>query len=102
VSAFLGGNAYLIAAQARSGAAFNQRQREINAALSSLRTISPDERALARQLRVRVVTAEAGLTFAELARRSPLGRHAEGYLRVLNGIYPTGEPAAGQALKIVE
>jgi predicted Zn-dependent protease len=79
---FLGSSAYLIAAQARSVAVFNKRQREIHAALSSLRAIS--------------------LTFADLARRSPLGRHAEGYLRVLNGIYPTGEPASGQALKIVE
>jgi len=31
-----------------------------------------------------------------------LGRFAEGHLRVINGLYPKGEPAAGQALKIVE
>ena len=33
--------------------------------------------------------------FAELARRSPLGRFAEGHLRVLNAKYPAGEPEAG-------
>jgi predicted Zn-dependent protease len=43
-----------------------------------------------------------GLTFAELARRSPLGRFAEGNLRVINGLYPASEPVAGQPLKIVE
>ena len=31
-----------------------------------------------------------------------LGRFAEGHLRVLNGLYPAGEPVAGQSLKIVE
>jgi len=47
-------------------------------------------------------TAQAGLTFAELARRSPLGRFSEGHLRVINGLYPAGEPVAGQPLKIIE
>jgi predicted Zn-dependent protease len=51
---------------------------------------------------MRVVTAREGVTFAELARGSPLGRFAEGHLRVLNGLYPTGEPVAGQSLKVVE
>ena len=46
--------------------------------------------------------ALAGLTFAELAALSPLGKHAEGRLRVINGLYPAGEPVAGQAHEIVE
>ena len=27
---------------------------------------------------------------------------AEGYLRLMNGLYPKGEPVAGQTLKIVQ
>jgi predicted Zn-dependent protease len=99
---FVGGSAYLIAAQARSGATFNQYRDDVSAALGSFRSITAEERAAARPLQVRVITADAGLTFAELGRRSPLGRNAEGYLRVLNGMYPAGEPTAGQAIKIVE
>jgi len=53
-------------------------------------------------LRIRIITARAGMTFAELAKNSPLGRFAEGHLRVINSLYPSGEPTAGQALKIVE
>jgi predicted Zn-dependent protease len=68
----------------------------------SFHAITETERALAHPLRLRVITAQAGLTFAELARRSPLGRFAEGHLRVINGLYPAGEPAAGRPLKIVE
>ena len=62
----------------------------------------PQNVSAARPLTVRAITARAGLTFAELAGLSPLGKHAEGHLRVINGLYPAGEPVAGQALKIVE
>jgi predicted Zn-dependent protease len=99
---FLGKAAYLIGAQAQTAAAFNQRQGEIQSSMSSFHAITGEERALARPLRLRVVTAPPGLTFAELARRSPLGKFAEGHLRVINGLYPAGEPVAGQPLKIVE
>jgi len=64
--------------------------------------LANQERALARTLTPRVIAARAGLTFAELAALSPLGKHAEGRLRVINGLYPAGEPVAGQAHEIVE
>jgi predicted Zn-dependent protease len=102
VSVFLGDAAYLIGAQARNGAAFDRYRGEIDATLASFRALTAAEAAAARPRAVRVITAPAGLTFAELARRAPLGAHAEGHLRVLNGMYPSGEPAAGQAVKIVE
>jgi predicted Zn-dependent protease len=60
------------------------------------------ERALAWPPRLRVITALEGMTFAGLARTSPLGSNAEGYLRLINAKYPAGEPEPGQALKIVE
>lgn len=99
---FLDKSAYLLAAQARTSAAFDKHQEAFQAALTSFHAITDAERALARPLRMRVITAQEGITFAELARRSPLGRFAEGHLRVINGLYPAGEPVAGQALKIVE
>ncbi len=99
---FLAKAAFLIGAQARTSAAFNQHQGEIESSIMSFHAITEKERALAQPLRLRVINAQPGLTFAELARRSPLGRFAEGHLRVINGLYPSGEPVAGQALKIVE
>lgn len=99
---FLGSSAYLIGAQARSSAGFDQFQEEIQSSIMSFRAIADQERAFAHPLRLRVITAQPGMTFAELARRSPLGRFAEGHLRVINGMYPKGEPVAGQPLKIVE
>jgi len=99
---FLRDTAYLLGAQARTQEGYNQYQAEIEAAFASFHELTDKERALARPLRVRVITAQAGQTFAEMAKRSPLGRFAEGHLRVLNGLYPKGEPAAGQPLKIIE
>ncbi len=99
---FLGKAAYLVGAQGRTAQAFSQHQGAINDSLMSFHAITGQELAFARPLRLRVINAPAGLTFAELARRAPLGKYAEGTLRVLNGMYPAGEPAAGQPLKIVE
>jgi len=94
--------AFLIGTQARTAAGFTQHQEAIEASLMSIHALTNEERAFARPLRLRVITAQTNTTFAELARRSPLGSFAEGHLRVINGLYPAGEPVAGQPLKIVE
>jgi predicted Zn-dependent protease len=99
---FHGSGAYLIGAQARTAEAFGRFEEAMQSSITSFHAITEEEQAFARPLRLRVITARPGLTFAELARRSPLGRHAEGHLRVLNGMYPAGEPVPGQPLKIVE
>ncbi len=41
------------------------------------------------------------MSFAELARESPLGVNFENILRLLNGKYPEGESVSGQVIKIV-
>ena len=94
--------AYLIGAQSRTTTEFDKVKAEIDESIMSFRELAETERVLAHPLRLRVITARDGTTFAELARTSPLGRFAEGHLRVLNGLYPSGEPAPGQPLKIVE
>jgi hypothetical protein len=37
-----------------------------------------------------------------LAQRSPLGKNAESYLRLINAHYPMGKCAVGQTLKMIE
>ncbi len=99
---FLGKSAYLIGGQAKTEGAMQQALAAINATITSFHAMSETERNSARPLTLRVISAPPGATFAELARSSPLGKNAVSYLRLLNGLYPQGEPAAGQALKIVE
>ncbi len=45
----------------------------------------------------------AGMTFAQLAKSMPqLGRNAEQQLRLMNGKYPSGEPQAGELIKVIQ
>jgi predicted Zn-dependent protease len=70
--------------------------------IKSFRPITEAERDRAKALTIKLITADAGTRMADLAVGSPLGRNAEGYLRLMNGLYPKGEPVAGQTLKIVQ
>lgn len=99
---FLGSSAYAIGLQAKDAAAYNRHKAALETAMSSFHAMTAQERTLAKPLRLRVVTVQTGQTFATLARTSPLGKFAENHLRVINGLYPSGEPVAGQSLKIIE
>jgi len=80
----------------------NSIERLLHETMTSLHPLRADERKLASGLHVQLVTARSGDTFAMLARRSPLRQEPEAVLRVLNNRYPSGEPAAGEPLKIVQ
>lgn len=67
----------------------------------SFHRLTAEERKLAEPQRIRIIRAQTGTTFAALARDSAIPNHPEAQLRLLNGRYPTGEPAPGDAVKIV-
>lgn len=67
----------------------------------SFHPLTEQERALARAQRLHILRATATTRFAALARESALPDHPEARLRLLNGHYPNGEPAPGDAVKIV-
>ena len=64
--------------------------------------MTEDEIAKSKGLRIKVIRFREGMSYNELASNSPLGRYAEGKLRLLNGHYPVGEPQVGDLIKIVE
>ena len=64
--------------------------------------LTQDEIAKAKGLRIKVIRFRSGMSYEDLANNSPLGRYAEGKLRLLNGHYPSGEPKVGDLMKIVE
>jgi predicted Zn-dependent protease len=96
------GTQYLIAGKARDKTAYERERSALRAAINSFRAITPAERKAARPYRLQLVTALPGMTMAGLARQSPLGADAESQLRLLNDLYPNGEPQPGQLLKIVQ
>ena len=99
---YLGENAYLVAGRGDSHIAFERHQPAISSAIESFRALTAAEKEAIKPLEIRIITAAKGLTYAELARESPLGIQAEGYLRLLNGQYPEGEPVPGQLIKVVK
>lgn len=74
----------------------------LRATMGGLRIMNADDLKVANSRRIKVIVAEPGQTFAELARQSALTDHAEQLLRVLNSAYPNGEPRAGDYVKIIE
>jgi predicted Zn-dependent protease len=49
-----------------------------------------------------VVRASPGTTMASLAAQSDLPNYPEDELRVINGLYPQGEPEPGELIKIID
>ncbi len=96
------GAPYLIAGISKDKAAYERERAAQRSAINSFHAITPAERLAARPHALRLVTAQAGTTLAALARQSPLGAEAESQLRLMNDLYPAGEPKPGQRLKIVQ
>ena len=67
----------------------------------SIRRLKPVEIKLATEKVIDLVRVKSGDTFEKLASRSGLGKYAEDQLRLLNGMYPDGEPVSGQLIKII-
>lgn len=67
----------------------------------SYHKLSAEEKKLASGLHLKLITAKPGTRFATLASHSPISKYAEAQLRLMNDLYPNGEPTAGQQLKIV-
>lgn len=99
---FLADRAYLVVGTTTQFASVETDANPLVASITSFRALTGPEREAARALTIRLVTADANTRMADLAARSPLGRNAEGYLRLMNGLYPKGEPSPGQTLKIVQ
>lgn len=95
------GTQYLLAGMTQDKTAYDRERSALRAAINSFRAITPAEKQAARPYVLQLVTAQPGLTMAGLARKSPLGAEAESRLRLMNDLYPNGEPQPGQLLKIV-
>lgn len=97
-----GGGQYLLAGMAKDKPAYERERAALRGTINSFHAITPAERQSAKPHVLRTVVAPPGVSLAGLASRSPLGADAESRLRLMNALYPTGEPVPGQRLKIVE
>lgn len=70
--------------------------------VKSMRGLKNSEQQLATGNRIQLVTAKRGDTFAKLAQQTNIGTFAEAQLRLINDMYPSGEPTPGQQIKILK
>lgn len=96
------GKAFLIQGNAKTPQILSAQLETMKTTIRSFKVLSADERKQIKPLAIQLITAQPEDTYGKLAQRSPLGKNAEKYLRLINAQYPQGEPVAGQTIKIVE
>lgn len=101
VVVYRGGSAYIFAGTAKNRNNPMQYDAAIIETAQSFHPLSSAERAQASGQRLDLIRASRGARYAGLARKSPIAKYPEQQLRLLNDQYPSGEPAAGQLLKVV-
>ncbi len=70
--------------------------------LDSISRLDEEQKKLASGKKLKLIRAKSGDTFASLAARSDIDQFEVSTLRLLNDLYPDGEPQPGQLIKIVE
>jgi predicted Zn-dependent protease len=76
--------------------------RDFIATMFSFGKMDRDDFSRAKKPSLQVVRAEEGTRMEDLAGESPITNYALDKLRVMNGLYPDGEPEPGQLIKIVD
>ena len=99
---YLGDKAFIFSGGGKSEEVAQRALSGMRQAMRSFHAITAEERIRAKPLAVKLWRTDATAKFAALAGKSPLGRNAEGYLRLINGLYPSGEPAPGTMIKVVD
>ena len=93
--------AYEFLAAAEDAERFAYYDPDFLTTMKSMRALAPGERDLVKPRVIHLVRVAQGQTIDYFAARSALGHHAAEQIRLLNGLYPDGEPQPGQLLKIV-
>jgi predicted Zn-dependent protease len=76
--------------------------REFLQAIRSLRPMTRHEQQMAAPAVVRVLQADPATRIEQLAAESRLPKYAEQQIRLINGLYPDGEPTPGEYVKTLE
>ena len=93
--------AYLFTGVSRSASNQKLFDGQFRDVARSYHHLSAKEKKIATGLRLSITRTRSEINFSLLAKISPIPRYAESELRLLNDLYPTGEPKPGQPLKVV-
>ena len=98
---YKGESAYVFIASVKAPASLETQDENFVKVINSFRPLRAEERKLAQPLRLQLVRATSAQTMTKLAQGSTLPGNAESRLRLLNHLYPSGEPSPGDWLKVV-
>lgn len=94
--------AWIFAATTKEHTDFELLDPKFDQAVKSLANLNAKEKKLAEPLRLKVIRAKATTRYEALAKNSALGDYAISQLRLINGVYPDGEPVKNSLIKIVD
>lgn len=94
--------AYIIAGISKDPAAAAQYDQDFQDTAQSFHAMTDNERTLAQPLLLKTIQAGDNASFAALASSSPLETFPEEQLRLINAMFPQGEPHSGSIIKVVE
>ncbi len=95
------GSFLIAAAEPLQAGGLERHARTVEKSIQSLRPLRPEERQAAQAARLDIATAGMADTYADYARGATWDEHPEDQLRLINGAWPSGEPAAGELVKRV-
>ena len=93
---------YVLRGEASEDADPAEFQKEFESVIAGIRGLQPSDLDDASGRRIKVVEVRPGDTYETLARQSALIPHSEETLRLINGHHPSGEPRAGDYVKLIE
>jgi predicted Zn-dependent protease len=96
------GLAYVFVGATRISSQFNRFEPIFVSSVKTFRRLRGNEYTAAEPERIRLIKAGPDTRIETLAQNSPDPKYAAERLRLLNGLYPDGQPTPGQVLKIVE
>ena len=96
------GGVYLFSGELGQGGDVEQFEQQFEQTVMSFRAMTAADLRLINNQKLKIVVAQPGQTYGELAKGIPLKADGEETLRMLNGHHPRGEPRAGDPLKLVE
>lgn len=94
--------AYVFAGTGRHDLSRIARDGDFIGAIFSFDRMQREEMDLGRPPRLKIVRSEADTTMQSLAVSSAVPVFAEQHIRLINGLYPRGEPEAGELIKTVD
>ena len=98
----LGGDVYTVRGEVGPKGDKEQFLNDFVAILHGIRDMRPSDIQQDSSVKVKVIVAEPGQTYQDLATMTPIRSNAVQILRLMNGDYPRGEPRAGDYIKIVQ